>query len=253
MYAYKAEGIVIRNYDYGEGHRTVVLFTREFGKIKAVAKGSRKVKSRFGASLEPLSENHFTLYRKPAQELYVITGSAVLEPHSSLRKDMRLFAYASVILETLDILQAEEDPDTQIYSMLRQALADIGKNNPAPSAWLAVFRLLKYSGYRLDFFKCVSCGGRDIGNAVFSPGEGGMVCGNCRAGSKSGWKISGAALSAIKKLSPQAEIDRKTDEEIGNIIVKYIKYQFDKDMKSMKFLKLFGRPVGDKSNVKRIS
>jgi DNA repair protein RecO (recombination protein O) len=249
MYTVKTEGFVIRSYDYGDGHRVTVLFTREFGRIKAVAKGSRKMKSKFGASLEPLSENRFMLYRKPGQELFTITGCKIEESHSKLREDMELYGYSAMMAEGIDKLCAEEEPDWSIYDLFKQALIDVEDNDAASSAWLFVFRLLKYSGYRMNFFNCTSCAKRSFDDMYFSPENGGVFCPSCIEGNNMGWPISYGTIMNIRKLSPNGLLDPEAEEEIGNTVKKFIKYQFDIEMRSLRFLNLFRKrreplPVG---------
>lgn len=239
MYLTKTEGVVIKGYDYGEGHRIVVVFTKEIGKVRAVARGCRKTKSRFGASLEPLSENHFMLHRKPGRELYTLTGCKVLNSHSKIRDDMCLLGYGSIIAEGVDILCVEEDPDMQLYNLFTQALSDIENNDPPSSGWLFFFRLLKYAGYRLDFFRCVGCGDNNLEEMVFSPENGGVLCRRCSLGEKLCWPVSQKTLRGIKRLSPGGIMENDVEEEIGNIVKKFIKYQFNKDLKSLSFLNLF--------------
>jgi len=239
MYAAKTDGVVIRSYDFGEGHRIVVIFTRALGKVKAVAKGSRKTKSKFGSSLEPLTENSFLLYKKPNRELFTVTGCSILNSNAFIRDKMELFAYGAAMIEGIDLLCEEEDYEPVIYELLKAALSDMHDKNPSSTAWLFLFRLLKYAGYRLNFFNCVSCSSKEVENLYFSPLNGGIVCKGCRSKDSQGWRVSSEAVSAVRKLSPDRPLSAKAEKEIGNIIKKFIKYQFNKDFRSLGFLYLF--------------
>ncbi|NLB34523.1 MAG: DNA repair protein RecO [Elusimicrobia bacterium] len=240
MSSFNAEGILIRSYDYGDGHRIISAFTREAGKIKAVARGSRKVKSKLAAYLEPASHNIFSFHSKKGQGLYTLTGVRPLDTHEDLRKDMKLFGYASIILESVDVMTAENDPDLILYSLLTDALKDLSAKEPSGTFCLFLFRLLKAAGYRLEMFSCISCGREISGKAgLFSFSLGGIVCSDCRQDSPC-LNVSKKTLGYIRKLSEKLALPDDVEEEIGNIIQKYIKYEFGKDLNSREFMKIFG-------------
>ncbi|MFH1416614.1 MAG: DNA repair protein RecO [Elusimicrobiota bacterium] len=249
MYTIKTEGIVIRSYDYGEGHRIVVIFSEDKGKLRAVARGSRKTKSKFGASLEPLSENQFMLHRKPNAELYTVTGCNVLNPHARIRGNMSSFAYASLVSEGVDLLCVDEDPDQVIYRFFSEVLDDIESCEPASSAWLFFFRLLKCAGYRLDLFKCCQCGNKELDEMVFSSPSGGILCADCRSDAKDRISVSEETLKSVRMLSPHYPLAAAAEKQISLIVEKFIKYQFEKELRSLGFLELF-RTTGIARKVK---
>src|ERR1051326_9560648 len=83
---YPTEAVVLRSLRLGEADRVLHLYTRERGRIGAVAKGIRKTKSRFGARLEPLSRVSLQLHQGSG-ELQTVTGVDLLEPHATVRED----------------------------------------------------------------------------------------------------------------------------------------------------------------------
>ncbi len=238
-YTYRDRGIVLRSYDYGDGHRIIAVYTLKNGKLKASAKGSRKIKSRFGSMLEPFSENEFILYRKPSVDIYTITGCFSIKTNESLREDMFRYGYAALMAEGLDIVSAEEDADEKLFWMLQESLEDVTEKSAPASAWLFLFRLLKYAGYRLNMFSCVSCGKKPSAKTVFSPAEGGIGCADCFFAEKEGFPVSLKTLDAVRTISPEKEIEKDVQKEIGKILAKFVKYQFNRDFKSFQFLDLF--------------
>jgi len=237
--SFTAEGILLRSYDYGDGHRIISAFTREAGKIKAVARGSRKIKSKFAAYLEPASLNIFSLHSKKESGLYSLTGVRPLATNGNLRSDMRLFGYASLMLESVDIMTAENDPDLTLYSLFTDALNNLSENEISGTVWLFLFRLLKASGYRLEMFNCLNCGKDVSGKAGrFSFPSGGIICAGC-AEQPPSLKISGRSLGYVRRLSEKLALPEEAEEEIGNLIGKYIKYELGKDLKSTEFIKIF--------------
>ncbi len=234
----RAEGIVIRSYDYGEGHRIVLIYTKDMGKIRASARGSRKIRSKFASFLEPLTGNRFMLYRRGDNPVYTLTGVEVFNPYSALREDMRRFGYGSLMLEIVDILCCDEDPDIELYFLLLEALTDLETGPSASTAWLFLFRALKLAGYRLNMFRCCECGVKPPGGAVFSPPAGGIICSSCSP-QEPFWSVSEETLADIKNLGPGAELKSGSEKAIGNIITKYIKYQLDREIRSTGFLEIF--------------
>jgi DNA repair protein RecO (recombination protein O) len=243
MYSTKTRGIVIKSYDYGDGHRIVNIFSENIGKVKAVAKSSRKTKSKFGSALEPLTENHFLFYKKPNNSIYTITGCNILESHSNIRENMRIFGYAAIMLEGIDLLCAEEDEDLGIYGLISDTLKKLEHGDTAKTTWLFFFKLLKYAGYRLNFFYCSSCKNNKFKEpVVFSPKDGGVLCKSCAADKEIYWNISGNTIESIKGLASDTTLDKRSEQEIKDIISKYLKYQYNKELKSLKFLELF-KPI----------
>ncbi|MEA3506065.1 MAG: DNA repair protein RecO [Elusimicrobiota bacterium] len=238
MYIKRTEGIVIKSRDYGEGHRIVVIFTRRMGKVSAVAKGSRKIKSKFGASLEPLTVNDFMLYRKPGRDLAVITGCSTVKSNIDLREDMGIYSRCALMMECVEILNTEDDPHPQIYNLFKGALDEIScRKEKAPSvSWLFIFMLLKHVGYRLNFFRCGLCKRKEFKSPRFFPDEGSVYCRKCSKGKERSWPVSPSVLASIRKLDTDLNLTVMDDREIGNIIQKFIEYEFGKKLKSIKFL-----------------
>lgn len=230
---------MIKSHDYGEGNRIVVVFTEQYGLIKATARGSRKTKSKFGAMLEPLSENSFMLYKKPDKPLFTITGCKVNNSHVKIRDNMLLYGYGALVIEFVDILFLEEDPNDHVYEILQDSLISIEQKNSASASLLAVFKLMKYAGYRLNFFECSKCNNKELGNMCFVPALGGVLCKNCSSDEPVCWDISGTALTTIKKLLHNPMIENEIEMEIGKIVKKFIKYQFNKEINSFKFIEAF--------------
>ena len=104
MSLYRDEAIVLRTYKLGEADRIVVLFTKARGKVRAVAKGVRKTKSRFGARLEPTSHVALQLYE--GRELDTITQAETLDHFRPIRDDLDRLGRASSMLEAVDQITA---------------------------------------------------------------------------------------------------------------------------------------------------
>ena len=120
MSLYREHGIVLRTYKLGEADRIVVLVTRGHGKVRAVAKGVRKTKSRFGSRLEPSSHVALQLYE--GRELDIVTQAESVDHFRAIREDLDLLAGAQVMLEATDQVSQEREPDARLYQLLLGAL-----------------------------------------------------------------------------------------------------------------------------------
>lgn len=173
MSLYRDRGVVLRTHKLGEADRIITLLTEGHGKVRAVAKGIRKTKSRFGARLEPTS--HVVLQLYEGRELDIVTQAETIEHHGVLREDFDRLGRAVTMLEAADQLSLEREPNPQLYRMLVNALRTLAERD-GPLVVPAFFlKLLDLEGYRPQVEACVVCG--DEGNLVaWAVSEGGLRC-----------------------------------------------------------------------------
>ena len=179
MTVYRDTGVVLRTYRLGEADRIVVLMTARHGKVRAVAKGVRKVKSRFGGRLEPISHVSLLLYE--GRQLDVVQQAESIDHLRSVREDLDALTRALALLEVVDQVAQEREPDVRLYQMLVGALRTLAAQ-PAPLLVPAFYwKVLAHEGVRPELDACVSCG--ETGPLVaFDVGEGGLLCRTCRRG-----------------------------------------------------------------------
>lgn len=176
---YRDEGVVLRTYKLGEADRIVVLLTRGRGKVRAVAKGVRKTKSKFGARLEPTSHVAVQLYQ--GRELDIVTQAETIDRFRSVRIDLDCFARASAMLETADQLAQEGEVNPRLYLMLVGALRTLDASESPLVVPAFFWKVLALEGYRPEVDVCVQCG--DEGPLVaFDLEAGGLLCRICRRG-----------------------------------------------------------------------
>jgi DNA repair protein RecO (recombination protein O) len=170
---------VLRTYRLGEADRIVVLLTEGRGKVRAVAKGVRKTKSRFGSRLEPTS--HVSLLMYEGRDLDVITQAESIEHHPRIRADLSRLAKAAALLEAVDHVAHDREGSSPLYRMLVGALRALDQRD-APLLLAAFYwKLLAAEGVAPLVDVCASCG--DAGPLVaFDLTEGGALCHACRRG-----------------------------------------------------------------------
>ena len=116
------EGIVLKTHALGDTSRIVTVYTRDHGLRKFVAKGARKLPSRFGYALEPLSRSRFVYYEKADRDLHLLSKAEVIEATGSRMAELHRLAHAQAALELVDRLVWGEEPHARLYALLVQAL-----------------------------------------------------------------------------------------------------------------------------------
>jgi DNA repair protein RecO (recombination protein O) len=191
---YRDAAVVVRTHDLGEADRIVVLLTAENGKVRAVAKGVRKTKSRFGGRLEPLSHVNLLLYRGRG-ELDVVSQAESVEGRRDLLSDLDRLTQGLAILEAVDRLTPDREPVPELYRMLVGALRTLSTSSSALVVPAFFWKVLADEGVRPELDRCVRCG--DEGALVaFDLEEGGVLCRSCRQGSA----ISADALALLRQI-----------------------------------------------------
>jgi DNA repair protein RecO (recombination protein O) len=190
---YRDEGVVLRTYKLAESDRIVVIMTAEHGKIRAVAKGVRKTKSKFGARLEPMSHVRLLLYR--GRELDIVSQADSVEPLSPMLASLDRASQGIAAIEAVDQLALEREPNPRLYRMAVGVLRTIAAR-PSPLNVSAFYwKLLAAEGLEPQLDACVRCGQpEDL--VAFDVNEGGVQCRNCRTGTS----ISPAALAIMRDI-----------------------------------------------------
>jgi DNA repair protein RecO (recombination protein O) len=181
---FKTEAVVLRSLRLGEADRILHLYTEDRGRIAAVAKGVRKVKSRFGGRLEPLSRVKLVLH-EGRSDLCTVTAADTVHPHAALREQRASIEHASDACGAVLRLFDAAEPNPAAYNLLCHELAVLNADPElATIAQALAFRmkLLLAAGFVPELAGCASCGEREHLGA-FSAAAGGVVCPGCEAGS----------------------------------------------------------------------
>ena len=118
----RTEAVVLRSLDYGETSQIVTLFTREKGKLGVMAKGARRPKSSFGATLQPMAYTQVVFYYKPTRTLQTLSESSHVESFHRLRRNLTSITVGLRIVELVDALMEEEDPQLEAFALLVRVL-----------------------------------------------------------------------------------------------------------------------------------
>ncbi|HEV2060546.1 MAG TPA: DNA repair protein RecO [Solirubrobacteraceae bacterium] len=178
----KTEAIVLRTLRYGEADRILHLYTRQRGRMAAIAKGVRRAKSRFGGRLEPYFRLQMVLY-EGRSELLTVTSADTITGHSRLREHGPALDSAARACDAIARLFETTDPHPGVFALLcnELALLDAHPQQATHENQLAFrLKLLLAAGLAPQLAACASCGEGDHLSA-FSGAAGGVVCSACEA------------------------------------------------------------------------
>jgi DNA repair protein RecO (recombination protein O) len=179
---FKTEAVVLRSIRYGEADRVLHLYTVDRGRVGAVAKGVRRVRSRLGGRLEPLSRVQLVMHEGRG-ELCTISQADTVHAHPGLREHRASLERASQACEAVLRLLDSSEPNVPAYNLLCNELALLDADpHRATRAHALAFRLklLLAAGFGPELASCAACGETEhLGG--FSPSAGGVVCAGCEA------------------------------------------------------------------------
>jgi DNA repair protein RecO (recombination protein O) len=184
---FKTEAVVLRSIRFGEGHRVLHLYTEDRGRLGAVAKGARKVRSRFGGRLEPLTRVALVLHEGRG-ELATVTSAETVNAHAALRERRPSLERATQACDAVLRLFDAAEPNGPAYNLLCQELLLLDSDPAAATRAQALafrLKLLLAAGFVPELGACAACGeqGGEGDPVAFSAAAGGTVCASCEASS----------------------------------------------------------------------
>ena len=240
----RAEAIVLRHMEMGEADRLLWLYTPQRGKVRAIAKGVRKIRSRKAGHLEPFTRVKLQLAR--GRDLLIITQAETIDAYLTLREDLTNLGYAAYVVELLDRFTYDEDENRGLFQLLSDTLSRL---NTEPDPLIPVryyeIRILDLLGYRPQLFKCLQCETEiKPEDQYFSVEQGGVLCPRCGKAAHEARLISMPALKILRhfqrssyKDAKRATLTSKTNQEIENLLQHYITYLLERGLNTPAFLR----------------
>jgi DNA repair protein RecO (recombination protein O) len=247
---FRTEAIVLRRKDFGEADRLLTLFTPEAGKIRAVAKGIRKPRSRKAGHLELYTRSNLLLAK--GRDMDIITQAVTVDAYRPLREDLLRSTYGSYCIELLDKFTPDEAENKPLYDLLVVALGWLADaRDLALATRYYELQLLGMAGYQLELFYCVVKGEKVLAeDQFFSPADGGVVCPNCGEERDGAFRISLNALKVLRFMirSPydslrDLKLSAGVQSELERVTQRTITYHLERQLKSVEFLKHVRRTV----------
>ena len=228
----ETEGLVLKSYGLAEADKIVVFLTEEYGLVRGVAKGARRLRSKFGSSLEPFSIVRLTYFQKEERELVSIRQSEIIKSFFGNAADPELFQKFTYIVELLNDFAPPADPNERLYRMAKVCL-ETSNENPKkllPMVFYFELWLLKLNGYLPSWEKCDICK-RELNKTERATLQINfqLACHNCRKSHRN-WTISNVEREVYlvaQRVSPTKFLEYTMDKvedvrEVSNILKRLI-------------------------------
>jgi len=236
---YRDEGVVLRVQKLGEADRIITILTRRHGRVRAVAKGVRRTRSKFGASVEPFSHVDLQLYagRGLGDRLDIVVQAESLTSYgSALVSDYGRYTAGTAVLETAERLTAEErEPSLRLFLLVVGALRALSERDPSLVLDAFLLRAMSVAGYAPALADCARCGTPGPHRA-FSIPAGGTVCPACRpAGAAS---PAPAALQLMLDLltgdwDAAETADARIRREASGLVSAHLQWHLERGLRSL--------------------
>jgi DNA repair protein RecO (recombination protein O) len=240
---YRTEAIVLKSYDYGEADRILTLCTAQTGKLRAIAKGVRRTKSRKAGHLDHLTRSNLLLAR--GRNLDIITQADTIETFRPMRDDLWRSSHGHYVAELVDSFSVENLANYPVYALCVSTLRRLATAPDLDMVTRAFeLQLLGFTGYRPQLHRCVACDTsiEPVPNR-FSSRLGGVLCPACSAADSAAPEISVPALKAMRNLQTNEAImlhigalDEGVRGEIERHLREYITYRLESRPRSAAFL-----------------
>ena len=239
---YKTEAIVLKHFPFGEADYVLTLYTPNGGKLRAVAKGARRVKSKLGGHLEPLMRTSFLIAR--GQNLDTVNQAEVLEGFRSVREDLHRVSQALYIVELVDAITPDEQPNYPTYRVLLDVLRSLGGDASPSLLPFFQLRLLGHAGFMPELYQCVECGSTLAPKLHrFTPDRGGTLCDSCRPPNVSVLPLSLDTLKVLRFLQREEyvsverlHLEPETLVELERLLEALLRHVLDREVKASRFL-----------------
>jgi DNA repair protein RecO (recombination protein O) len=246
MPLHSTEAIVIGGHDLAEADRIVVFYTKTLGKVRAVAEGMRRIRTRFGGSLQLFTQGRLVYFERPSKTLHKVNEFSVVRSHQILREDLDRIVLASTAVEAVSLGAEEGDPSPDLYLLLTEGL-DLLEGAARPAVVLQGFLLhaLRLFGYQPEFSECVRCRrpASSKSEVSLSPEHGGLVCANCRPGTPDASPISPEALGFLRgasgttlRLMDRISLAPATAQEVSEALQGSLRHVLGRPLRSADFL-----------------
>lgn len=240
---YRTEAIVLKAFDLGEADRILTLYTPDTGKLRAVAKGVRRTKSRMSGHLDLFTRSALLLAR--GRQLDIITQAESIATFPHVRVDLVRAAYASYIAELVDAFTAEGLANRPIYDLAVTTLERLARPGDLDLV-VRVFevQLLGLTGYRPQLHRCLVCEETiaPVGN-YFSARLGGVLCPGCRSEDSTAQPITVPVLKTLRNLQTNESamlditgLDVEVRREVERRLHEYVMHRLESRPRSLAFL-----------------
>ena len=243
----KSRAIVIRKQNLGESDKIITFYTPYFGKVRAVARGVRKSRSRLGGSIELLNYGELVFFERPEKDLHIINSFDILDTFNKMRNSLTKTTYCFYVAELVGLIVSENNANPRIFQLLLQVLQTMSNvDNTELLIHAFELRLLTLAGYKPELDFCVVCNNlinlRDR-RVYFIPRLGGIACRKCSAKELDAIELSQGSRALMKRLQSlnvsninRFRASKRNSSEIRSAISAFIAYHFEGQIKSWQLI-----------------
>lgn len=243
---FRVQALVIRSMDYGEGNKILTLFTREYGKMSVVARGAKKVKSRYGSVAQLFTCGDYLFFR--SGQLGTLNHAEIVEPFYKLREDLYKAAHASYLSELTDRMLGDQEGQPFLFEQLKASFQAIQEDKDFEIVdHLYEMKMIAHAGYSPELTACVSCGADDS-LVSFSASMGGALCRRCAAKDSAAIAVSPGLLKLLRvclqtdvRRLGQIDVKPETKAALKTLITAYFDHHVGLKLKSRDFLEQMDR------------
>lgn len=227
----KTQGIVLGFTDWHETSKIITFYTKDFGKIRGVAKGAKKKKSKF-SPLEILSHHTIVFYKREDKDLYILSECQAKETFPNIRRDIKKVAYGSYLAELMDAVSTSEKNEP-LFDLFLKALHFLERKEDSEIIVRAFeTRLLDILGFGPHLDNCLICQKELKNDFKFNPGLGGLICIHHP---QDGIRISEETRNFLRNPGIK-KVSSETRKELKTVLQNSVLYHIGKKLKSLDFL-----------------
>lgn len=244
MRSIRTEGVVLKKMNIGEADKILTIFTLDYGKIKVMAKGIRKIKSKLAGSLEQFMLLDLRLVE--GKTFFIPTDVVIIDELSNIHINLKNIAKCFYVAEIIDKLFEENQSHPEAFVLLKDILRLINHSEKEIVLRIAELKLIESAGFKPELDSCVHC--KELisaGENYWDDVEGGLICANCFSKYHHGSRVDDDVIKILRfigrnelgsacrlKIAPSILI------ELEKILQKYIESVLERELKSRKFLKM---------------
>lgn len=241
----RTKAIVLKNLDFAETDKIITLYTQSFGKIGTIAKGVRKINSKFGSSFEPGTLLDVIFYEKESRNLSDVRQSSIIDSFRDIRDDFTLLSGCFYMLSAINEMTREKQRNDLLFNLLEESLFFLSKiGDVFKSIALFEIKMLKILGYEPNLRECSECRKEVYGREVnFSVSSSSVVCTRCTEPWDNIVPVSMGTIKTLEKMkewsinkSINLKLSSTSMVEIKKILYPCIRYHLGKEIKARSFL-----------------
>ncbi len=233
----KAEAIILHSRKQGETSKVLRMYTREFGKLSAMAKGSRGTRSKYLGALETFNHVALVFYKKENRGLQYLSDASIIHPFPALHAQLGKMALAAVACEIIDKSEEDNHPNAEQFRLLLDTLIALDKNSSGLRNILRAFQVqyISLAGFEPMLGSCHFCGKTEVDEInFFSIDHGLYSCNHCGFFKESARKVSGYLVELLRwfrtvpvENAVEAKVSRALGAEIDAILIDYLKLHIE--------------------------